>query len=415
MNRDANVLRRLMPLWILATCCGLALHSTAHADQTPVAVCDWAFTDDLDITPADLSSLLVWLDASTIEAADGEDVNVWPDQSGNENDLTAASAQPPFLKATGANGLPSVGFGQELDRSDPRFMDVVLPEPHQPGDGPAVFAILTIPEAIPNTMRVGVVWGNYQSSPNYNVEVHTNGRTRWYWNNGQRNLFGSADARQDAPVLVSWHRNAAQSRIETYLNGTPDIQNTNPGTTLAFGQSWRLGFDFRTGGFFVPLIGDIAEFALYDRALLDNERLLIEHSLATKYGIETPYRRIVMLDGSGSFDPDGDSLSYEWTVNGELVGTDEMTPALLTCGEFEATLTVTNEAAQSDQCSVSFEVTPGVTGDLNCDGKVGGADLGILLSAWGPCADPDNCPADLTGDGVVGGADLGVLLSNWTG
>ncbi len=53
-------------------------------------------------------------------------------------------------------------------------------------------------------------------------------------------------------------------------------------------------------------------------------------------------------------------------------------------------------------------------GDLTGEGAVGGADLGILLSAWGECAAPDDCPADLNGDGTVGGADLGILLSNWS-
>jgi hypothetical protein len=46
--------------------------------------------------------------------------------------------------------------------------------------------------------------------------------------------------------------------------------------------------------------------------------------------------------------------------------------------------------------------------DLNGDGTVDGADLGLLLSAWGPCVGA--CPADLDGDGMVGGSDLGLLL-----
>lgn len=50
-------------------------------------------------------------------------------------------------------------------------------------------------------------------------------------------------------------------------------------------------------------------------------------------------------------------------------------------------------------------------GDLDGDGQIDGADLGALLSTWGPCA---ACPADLTGDGVVDGADLGELLANWS-
>ncbi|HMN95120.1 MAG TPA: hypothetical protein PKC43_02025 [Phycisphaerales bacterium] len=48
--------------------------------------------------------------------------------------------------------------------------------------------------------------------------------------------------------------------------------------------------------------------------------------------------------------------------------------------------------------------------DLDGDGKVDGADIGILLASWGPCS---GCPADLNGNGNVGGADLGILLAAW--
>jgi hypothetical protein len=49
--------------------------------------------------------------------------------------------------------------------------------------------------------------------------------------------------------------------------------------------------------------------------------------------------------------------------------------------------------------------------DIYRDFNVNGADLGILLSQWGP-----NTPlteSDLNGDGIVSGADLGLLLANW--
>ncbi len=48
--------------------------------------------------------------------------------------------------------------------------------------------------------------------------------------------------------------------------------------------------------------------------------------------------------------------------------------------------------------------------DLNHDGVVSGADLGLLLAAWGLTG---NRPEDLNGDLVVSGADLGILLSAW--
>jgi hypothetical protein len=52
-----------------------------------------------------------------------------------------------------------------------------------------------------------------------------------------------------------------------------------------------------------------------------------------------------------------------------------------------------------------------VAADIYRDFNVNGADLGILLSQWGP-----NTPlteSDLNSDGVVNGADLGLLLSFW--
>ena len=49
--------------------------------------------------------------------------------------------------------------------------------------------------------------------------------------------------------------------------------------------------------------------------------------------------------------------------------------------------------------------------DLNGDGVVGGADLGLLLSAWGTTG--QGIVGDLNGDGTVDGADLGALISAW--
>ena len=75
---------------------------------------------------------------------------------------------------------------------------------------------------------------------------------------------------------------------------------------------------------------------------------------------------------------------------------------------------VTN-AAGDDGCDWAswYDVTFAVptNPDLNHDGVVDGADLGLMLGAWGPCI---GCAADLNCDGEVGGADLGVLLSAWT-
>ncbi|MFO0873330.1 MAG: hypothetical protein U0575_05090 [Phycisphaerales bacterium] len=48
-------------------------------------------------------------------------------------------------------------------------------------------------------------------------------------------------------------------------------------------------------------------------------------------------------------------------------------------------------------------------GDLNKDCTIDGADLGLLLGAWGAT----DSVADLNQDGVVDGGDLGTLLAGW--
>ena len=49
--------------------------------------------------------------------------------------------------------------------------------------------------------------------------------------------------------------------------------------------------------------------------------------------------------------------------------------------------------------------------DINQDGLVNGADLALVLVAWGTSG-PD---ADINEDGTVNGADLALILVAWTG
>jgi hypothetical protein len=74
-------------------------------------------------------------------------------------------------------------------------------------------------------------------------------------------------------------------------------------------------------------------------------------------------------------------------------------------------LSVTRDDALSISAGAAvawFLDLPAVFGDLDGNGLVNGADLGLMLGAWGTAG-----PGDLNGDGIVNGADLGLLLGAW--
>lgn len=88
--------------------------------------------------------------------------------------------------------------------------------------------------------------------------------------------------------------------------------------------------------------------------------------------------------------------------------TFEIDPASLPAGVNSVVITATVNLGNATMSGL-LEANCGAA-DLNCDGTVNGADLGLMLAAWGPCS---GCPEDLNGDGQVNGADLGLMLADW--
>jgi hypothetical protein len=99
---------------------------------------------------------------------------------------------------------------------------------------------------------------------------------------------------------------------------------------------------------------------------------------------------------------------YASTSVGPIAVTTSLAPGTEFC------ITIGNHSENWLQCcfiELCVKVPVTVTcppADLNHDGIVDGADLAILLGAWGHSG-----PADLDGNGVVDGGDLGILLGMW--
>ena len=104
---------------------------------------------------------------------------------------------------------------------------------------------------------------------------------------------------------------------------------------------------------------------------------------------------IVTTDGAGN-------ASFSVTLPASLADGSVITAT--------ATQEATGNTSEFSAC-VSVVEAPGLPGDIDGNGTIDGADLGMLLGAWGT----NNAAADLNGDGVVDGADLGMMLGAWVG
>jgi hypothetical protein len=72
------------------------------------------------------------------------------------------------------------------------------------------------------------------------------------------------------------------------------------------------------------------------------------------------------------------------------------------------------EAGVDDMRLFTYSCEDTCPADLDKNGVVGQADLGILLADYGcTSAASGFCPGDIDGDGVSGQSDLGVLLAAW--
>ncbi len=60
-----------------------------------------------------------------------------------------------------------------------------------------------------------------------------------------------------------------------------------------------------------------------------------------------------------------------------------------------------------------YRVQAACVGDVNGNSAVNVADLLAVISGWGPCPNPNNCPADINNDDTVNVADLLAVISHW--
>lgn len=79
---------------------------------------------------------------------------------------------------------------------------------------------------------------------------------------------------------------------------------------------------------------------------------------------------VVTLDGSQSSDPDGDPLTYEWSQDGNALGTDPTLLAVFEVGTYTITLKVTDSSGASSQANVVIQVVDTTSPVVSCPATI---------------------------------------------
>lgn len=218
---------------------------------------------NLDIS--EIEDLALWVDASNLDLNDGDLVGSWTDLSGNDYHATQSTdGNKPTFKENILNGKPVVRFDGENFLQTNEFLSTL----EQPN---TFFIIFTANE-----------------NPGY---IIFDGIT-----DGNRNAFGSSGpGTTTVSLFAGVVLNSSQLLPQDWSVWTGLYDNTNSqilkngilenqgdiGSQNLTGLT--IGCRFSLTRF---LIGDIAEILIYDSALSDSNRLLVENYLSQKYAID---------------------------------------------------------------------------------------------------------------------------------
>ena len=223
--------------------------------------------------------LVLWLDAGKgiTEPVDGELVSEWKDQSGNDNNATQGEAnnQPTYV-INWLNEQPVVRFDGNND--------FLITDNVSLGDSISVFAVVEAEDKMspnPHDWRYNQGIVTQYKDGRYILEINSTATVFQFYDGPELPRWITATAEATSWQLYGAIREYGLTN-RLYLNGMKvNSQNTSVGTPGSTNPI-KIGF---SGDYFRYLKGDIAEILVYNRALSDSERGMVENYLKYKYNL----------------------------------------------------------------------------------------------------------------------------------
>ena len=225
-------------------------------------------------SPDDISGLLVWFkadagvfsDAGSTPANNNDTVQQWNDQSGNAIHASqATSGSRPTYRTNQVNGLPAVDFATSkwMAFAQQTVTDVTIFAVVKQGSAAAVKTILG-GNANDNT-KIKLFFNNY----NLKTEQHT------------------VESFEEEPITDFIQVYQRSNGTNTVLR-VDEVDTGTPGTAASSLGVSHLGAFLSSGTATGFLNGLIAELILYNGALSDTDRAVVESYLRTKYALPNP-------------------------------------------------------------------------------------------------------------------------------
>ena len=240
-------------------------------------------------SPADISGLQLWLDATTglydattggsPVTTDGSAVARWEDQSSNANHATQGTVNDRPLYRTNHDSLEFDGGTDSLNCGQPSSLDIT-------GNGSIVFWCYLnslidfdgfVSKAVPGT---GSIVGNSQ----YHVEMYL-GKLRTIITGND--LRGGTETTGTAATVSTgvWQQFAFTwdgSDLKQYKNGSFAASRTQSGSPVTKAYDVFIG---RRDRFFGTIDGKLGEVEIYDEAISSADITSLYDATKTKYGL----------------------------------------------------------------------------------------------------------------------------------